>query len=146
MIRGTKGRLVAAFSLVEVVVAIGIVSFSILATFGLLSVANDANKKARDEGMAARLASNEFDRLRCLNKANFPSTYITRFFDADLNDLGTSNSPKAAYSFGVTFVYPPPDSGTGDVILNAEVRYPPQAPAANQNVYRFSSLMNFPSP
>ncbi|MBA2432544.1 MAG: prepilin-type N-terminal cleavage/methylation domain-containing protein, partial [Chthoniobacterales bacterium] len=37
------------FSLVEVVVAMGIVSFSVLATVGLLSVANDTNRRSREE-------------------------------------------------------------------------------------------------
>ena len=138
------GRARIAFSLVEVVLAIGIVSFSVLVTFGLLSVANDTNKKARDEGLAARLAANEFDRIRSLSSANFPSSYTTRYYDTDLRDLGTSKTANAVYEFNVTFATPP--SGTTDTLLNAEVRYPANAPAANQNIFRFTGLMNIPTP
>ena len=53
----------AGFSLVEVVLAIGIVSFAVLSTFGLLSVATDTNKRARDEQSAAQLVENLSDGL-----------------------------------------------------------------------------------
>jgi hypothetical protein len=43
------------FSLIEVVLAIGIVSFAVLSIFGLLPVATDTNKRARDEHSAAQL-------------------------------------------------------------------------------------------
>src|ERR1700704_6628464 len=92
-----------AFSLVEVVIAMGIVSFSVLATVGLLSVASNTNKNARDEGFAARLASNEFERLRSLSSSSafWPATpgtlptYSTRYYDSNLTDLGTTNTSNA---------------------------------------------------
>ena len=133
----------AGFSLVEVVVAIGLVSFSVLTTFGLLSVANDTNKKARDEGFAARLAANEFDRIRSIN-ANFPTTYIPRYYDSNLKDLGQTKGPSAVYEFRLTFAAAP--SGTADTLVNAEVRFPAGATAANQTVFRFTTLMNIPTP
>src|SRR6476660_1944370 len=90
------------FSLVEVVLAIGVVSFAVLATIGLLSVASDTNKRAKDEGAAARLAANEFERLRSLSASStfwstHPLTYSTRYFDSSLNDLGTATTTAAAY-------------------------------------------------
>src|SRR3954454_8572837 len=88
-----------AFSLIEVVAAIGIVSFAVLATFGLLSVANDTSRNARDEGLAARLAANEFARIRSLGAGNFPHKYDTRFFDETLNDVGTTAINTAKYEF-----------------------------------------------
>src|SRR4051794_37320450 len=91
MIEANRSRRLA-FSLVEVVAAIGIVSFAVLATFGLLSVANDTSKNARDEGLAARLAANEFNRIRSLSTGNFPHTYTTRYFDGRLVDLGTDRT------------------------------------------------------
>ncbi len=138
-----------AFSLVEVVLAMGIVSFSVLATVGLLSVANDTQKKARDEGLAARLAANEFERLRSLSSSAAPWTttppaYATRYFDSNLADLGTTKTAAAVYEFSVQFSSAP--SGTADQLLNAEVRYPAQALPANQNVFRFTSLTNIPIP
>lgn len=133
-----------SFSLVEVVLAIGVVSFSVLATVGLLSVANDTSKKARDEGLAARLAANEFDRLRTLSATNFPNPYPTHYYDINFVDLGTTKTSDAIYEFSIQFGTPP--TGTADLLLNAEVRYPTQAPTANQTTFRFTTLMNNPAP
>jgi len=141
------------FSLIEVVTAIGIVSFAVLAVFGLLSVANDSTKNAHDEGLAARLAANEFARIRSLGSSNFPHTYTTRYFDTRLVDLGTDRATAlqngAQYEFHIgtdssTNEFPVAPDGTGDWLLNAEVRYPVAAPAATQNVYRFTTVVNNP--
>ena len=156
-------RAARSFSLVEVVLALGIVAISVLATVGLLSVANDTGKKARDEGSAARLAANEFDRLNSLSAASSfwstrPLAYSTRYYDSNLTDLGTTRSTAlangAVYEFQMSFIEAPstanpnpsptPPFGTADVVVNAEVRYPAQAAAGNQNVFRFTTLMNFP--
>ncbi len=134
-----------AFSLVEVVLAMGIVSFSVLATVGLLSVANDTNRRSREETFAAQLAANEFDRLRALSAVNFPASYNARYFDANLGDLGTNKTSAAVYQFGISIV-PLSPPVPADSVFNAEVRYPANAPAASQSVYRFTTLMNTPKP
>jgi type II secretory pathway pseudopilin PulG len=152
------------FSLVEVVLAIGVVSFSVLATIGLLSVASDTSKRAKDEGSAARLAANEFERLGSLSSADSfwttrPLAYATRYYDSNLTDLGTDRpmalTKGAVYQFQISFIEAPtpgnptasptPPAGTADVVMNAEVRYPVQAATANQNVFRFTALMNNPN-
>lgn len=153
-----------AFSLVEVVLAIGIVSFSVLATVGLLSVASDTNRRSREEGAASRLAANEFERLSSQSSSaafwsTRPLVYATRYYDINLLDLGTDRTTAltngAVYQFQIAFIEAPsplnptasptPPPGTADVVANAEVRYPAQAPTANQSVYRFTTLMNFPN-
>ncbi|MEY2561463.1 MAG: hypothetical protein QOG51_1878 [Verrucomicrobiota bacterium] len=153
-----------AFSLVEVVLAIGIVSFSVLATVGLLSVASDTNRRSKEEGAASRLAANEFERLSSLTAvssfwATRPLIYATRYYDVNLTDLGTDRSTAltngAVYQFELAFIEAPspanptasptPPPGTADVVANAEVRYPAQAPTANQSVFRFTTLMNSPN-
>jgi uncharacterized protein (TIGR02598 family) len=131
------------FSLVEVVLAIGIVSFAVLATFGLLSVATDTNKRARDEQSAAQLVENEFQRIRSLSSANFPAAYATRYYDASLNDLGTTLTGAAIYQLEIT-ILTPAATAPADRIFNAKVQYPANAAAANQNVIRFTTLMNSP--
>jgi len=153
-----KSRL--GFSLVEVVLAIGVVSFAVLTTVGLLSVASDTNKRAKDEGAASRLAANEFEHLRSLSAASTfwttrPLTYADRYFDSSLSDLGTASTTNAVYQLKISFIEGPsvtnpkptstPPFGTADVVAIAEVRYPAQAPAANQSFYRFTTLMNFPN-
>ena len=136
------------FSLVETVVAIGLVSFSVLATIGLLSIGSDTAKRAKDESAAARLVENEFERLRSLsgsagfwptNTSTIP-TYTAKYYGSDFTEL--PNATNAIYQLNITFVAAP--TGTADFVANAELRYPANAPAANQSVYRFTTLMNIP--
>lgn len=131
------------FSLVEVVLAAGIVSFAVLSTFGLLAMATDTNKRARDEQSAAQLVQNEFERIRSLSSVNFPGDYPTRYYDAGLNDLGTTLNGAAVYQLQIAIVAPAAPAPT-DRIFNAEVHYPANAATANQNVVRFTTLMNLP--
>jgi uncharacterized protein (TIGR02598 family) len=146
-----------AFSLVETVVAIGLVSFSVLATIGLLSIGGDTAKRAKDESTAARLVENEFERLRSLSFTSgfWPAppvppgslttpTYASRYYDSNFSDLGTTKTANAVYELDITFAVAP--TGTADFVANAELRYPTNALANNQSVYRFTALMNIPSP
>ena len=136
------------FSLVETVVAIGLVSFSVLATIGLLSIGNDTAKRAKDESAAARLVENEFERLCSLSgSAGFwptststTPTYAAKYYSSDFTEL--PNATNAIYQLNITFLAAP--TGTADFVANAELRYPANAPAANQSVYRFTTLMNIP--
>ena len=133
-----------AFSLVEVVLAIGIVGFSVLATVGLLVVGNDTNKRARDEGFAAQIAANEFQRIRSLGAAVFPpipGSLPVRYFDSDMKEVATA--AEATYELRVDFVAAP--AGTADAVVNAEVRYPPP-PVTNPNIVRFTTLVRTPDP
>ena len=151
MIRVRKRSALEEFSLVETVVAIGLVSFSVLATIGLLSIGGDTAKRAKDEQFAARLADNEFEKIRSLSASSsfWPAGgslpgYSSRYFDSGLSDIGTTKTADAIYEISMSFVAAP--VGTADFVANAEVRYPANAPTANQNVYRFTTLMNVPSP
>ena len=135
----------AAFSVVETVIAIGIVSFSVLATIGLLSIGGDTAKRAKDESAAARLAENEFEHLRSLTSASFSSyypSYSPKYYDSNFTEV--ANATNAIYQLNIAFTAAP--TGTADLVANAEVRCPAQAAAANQNVYLFTTLMNIPSP
>ena len=59
-----------AFSLVEVVLALGIFSFCILAIMGLFSVGLDSTKASEEEIKAANLASSLLCRIRSAPNAN----------------------------------------------------------------------------
>ncbi len=131
------------FSLVEVVLAIGIVSVAVISIFGLLAVATDTNKRARGEHSATQLVQNEFERIRSLSSATFPVTYVTRYYDASLNDLGTILNGAAVYQLQIAILTPAAPA-PADRVLNAEVRYPANAVLANQNVVRIPTLMNLP--
>jgi type II secretory pathway pseudopilin PulG len=131
--------------LVETVVAIGLVSFSILVTIGLLSIGGDTGKRAKDEAAAARLTENEFERLRALSStafSNYYPAYGTKYFDSNVSEV--PNSTNAIYQLTISFSNGA--TGTADLVANAEVRYPANAAPSNQNVYRFTTLMNIPSP
>ena len=145
MIHAGTHKTPRAFTLVEVVLALGIVSFSVLAVVGLLSIANETNRRAREEAFAARLASNEFERLRSLSAINFPTSAYSHFYDANLADLGTALTPAAIYELAIDLVTPPAPA-PADEIINAEVRYPANAPSANQTKVRYTTLMNVPRP
>lgn len=136
--RPLSGR--SSFSLVEVVLAVGIVGVSVLATVALLSVGNETNKKARDEGFATQLVANEFERIRSLSAVNFSTTHAPRFFDAHLGEVPHSEKEKATYELRLAFIDPAP-GGVADLLVNAEVRYPANAPVANQSVLRYTTLM-----
>lgn len=139
-----------AFSLVEVVMAVGIIAFAVLATFGLFAVGTTTERDARDEQSAARLAANEFNRIRALSAVNFPSStgYDPRYYDNGLRDLGKvsnyASAPPAtaAYKISLFFVSPSPSPGPADWVVNAEVAYPAAAPSPH--VLRFTTLMNQP--
>lgn len=131
------------FSLVEVTLAIGVVAFAVLSTFALLSTATDTNKRSRDDQAAAQIAQNEFQRLRSLSSANFPSVYVSRYYDANMTDLGTALGSSAVYRLDIAIVTPAAPAAV-DRIFNAEVHYPANAAAANQNIVRFTALMNLP--
>lgn len=139
----------------EVVLAIGVVAFAVLSVVALLSVGNDTNKRARDEGFAAQVAHNEFERIRSLGSQNFPTTaYVPRYYDADLADLGTTLAGNAVYQLQITIApYPtpfatptpaPPPVVSAQFLFNAEVHYPANAPAGNQNIARFTTLIVSP--
>jgi uncharacterized protein (TIGR02598 family) len=134
-----------SFSLVETVVAMGLVSFAVLTTIGLLSIGGDTAKRAKDESSAARLVENELERLRSLSATSFSNyypTYTSKYYDSNLSEL--PNSTNAIYQLKITFANGP--TGTADLVANAELRYPANTPATNQSVYRFTALMNIPSP
>lgn len=148
----------SAFSLVEVVLAIGIVAFAVLSVLGLLSVANDTNKRARDEGFAAQLVHNELQRIRSLSSQNFPAdTYVPRYYDSDLSEVDPAipaELARAVYQLQMTITpYPtpfpsatptPPPVISAQFLFNAEIRYPANAAVQNQKVARFTTLMVSP--
>jgi hypothetical protein len=68
--------------------------------------------------------------------------YSSKYYDSNLTEL--PNSTNAIYQLNIAFTAAP--SGTADFVANAGLCYPANAPTANQSVYRFTALMNIPSP
>ncbi|MGH8092630.1 MAG: hypothetical protein ACREIF_04070 [Chthoniobacterales bacterium] len=83
-----------------------------------------------------------------MSSQSFPTdTYVPRYYDSNLTDLGTVLGPNAVYQLQITIApYPtptpfPPPIVSAQFLLNADVHYPANAPAANQSVARFTTLM-----
>ena len=76
-----------------------------------------------------------------LGAPNFPSADYSRYYDSDLKEVA---SGQAIYALNIQLTAAP--AGTADKLINAEVRYPAQASTTNQSVYRFTTLMNDPTP
>jgi len=92
-----------AFSLVEVVIAIGIVSFALLAMMGLASVSLQSERSSASDTDLAALSQQVFSRLRSLPFASLSDTNY--FFDADGSP--TTNSAGAVYECAVTLAADP---------------------------------------
>lgn len=132
-----------AFTLVEVVLALGIVSFAVLAVIALLSVANETNRRAREEAFAAQLAANEFERIRAASAATFPPDTYSLFYNADLREVSAGDR-NAVYELAVAITTPTTTPLPADKIVNAEVRHPVGAAAERQTKFLFTTLINLP--
>jgi Tfp pilus assembly protein PilV len=94
-----------AFSLVEVVLALGIFSFAIIAVLGLFSVGLQNSKESEDEIRAANLTSSLFCRMRSapdvdLTSYGFPFAALTNAGGALFN--ATTSAPLYLKSDGTT--------------------------------------------
>lgn len=68
-----------AFSLVEVAISLGVVSFVLLALLGLLSVGLDAGKSSREDTIIAGLCLATLAELKATPYADLPSNVSTYF-------------------------------------------------------------------
>jgi len=75
----------AAFNLIEVVLALGIISFALIAIFGLLSVGLKNNKESSDQIQAANLAS-----FLISTRRGMPTNAIPNFALPSLNLAATN--------------------------------------------------------
>jgi uncharacterized protein (TIGR02598 family) len=87
-----------AFSLIEVVLAIGILAFAITAMMGLLTVAMQSDKASSSDTAIAAMSRQVFNSLKAMPYASLP-TGTNYYFDAD----GTECAPSGAlYECAVT--------------------------------------------
>jgi uncharacterized protein (TIGR02598 family) len=133
------------FSLIEVVLAIGVSSFALLTAVGMLVVATDTQKRSADATYAVQIAANEFERIGAISDpALFPTQYPSRYFDATMAAL-PSRTPAAVYEFAVLGDPIPAAPGMANArLFNAEVRFPVGSVAPE--VLRFTKVIPAPSP
>jgi uncharacterized protein (TIGR02598 family) len=132
-----KSRFVAAFSLIEVTMAIGIAAFCLIAVFGLLPVGVQTNRNATSQtGGANILAAVIADMRATPNAATRSGKYHVAFgasqtvyFD-ESGQFATLIGPNSRYQLNVTF---PPSTGLPYAATYAtlKVTWPAAADPAN---------------
>lgn len=134
-----------AFTLTEVVLAIGISTVAVVTTAGLLVVATDTQKRAADETYAVQIASNELERIGAITDVSrFPTVVGPLYYDGAMGAL-PSKTADAVYEITVQASPAPaaPDLPQAR-IFNAEVRFPAGS-SAPENL-RFTKLIPVPAP
>lgn len=104
------------FSLVEVVLAVGICSFVLSALFGLLVVSLNSDRASNLDTVLPSIAQQVSDRLRTTSYSELLPTY-TCYFDAD---GGTAEMTEAFYQVTAT----PQNSENSFKIISLELTWP----------------------
>lgn len=158
--RWRRLRLISAFSLVEVVLALGVISFAIVAILGVLPVGLQTGHSAQDETRAAQIAQailasiasqapNQFDNVQVQLNDNQNSTVPLHLNATETATLYGDNDGKlvptltaAAYKVIVTTNSSPPgfDAGYANQVT-VRVIWPANAPAANQTFRDFIRII-----
>jgi len=151
-----------AFSLVEVVIAIGIFSFAVIAVLGLFATGLQSNRESEQEIQAANLASmlismrTAYPTNNIPNLPNFaiPTTALTNTYanayqggGSLTNYVGldgqTATAANAAYLIscraGTTA-----QAGTGVAQVYLMLSWPPQLNPSNANAGRYETIANIP--
>jgi uncharacterized protein (TIGR02598 family) len=113
-----------AFSLVEVVVALGLVSFVIVALLGLLSIGMKSSRQAEEDTRIAGMGSSVLALLR--NVESLPAGGTNLLFDAEGNE--TTNAAASFYECAASFRVPAdseiPGVGTNAVVVVLRFSWP----------------------
>ena len=129
----------AGFSLVEIAIALGIVSFALLAIVGLLGVGLSSGKSAQIDTMQTSAARAFLSVIRTNNPATFTGATNWVNFDGSTNATATG----AYFQCVVTTNTPPAGIAASDMLgLRLEFQYPLGASAANRktNVFHASLI------
>lgn len=100
-----------AFSLVEVVLALGVVSFAFVGIIGLLPVGLQTSRQAQETSVQSQIAqqvSNEIQlaRFSDLNASVFPGASFPKYFDEQGLLVENPEAPNCVYTVNV--LAPPP--------------------------------------
>lgn len=84
------------FGLVEIAIALGIISFALLSLLGLMAVGLNASKTAREDTVVASLARNVLANLKTLNYAQLSALGSTNFYFT-YDGAATNSASSSAY-------------------------------------------------
>ncbi len=127
------------FSLVEIALALGIVSFALLAIVGLLGVGLSSGKSAQVDTMQAAAARAFLSAIRTNSPATFSGATNWLNYDGSTNASATG----AYFQCVITTNTPPAGVAVTDMLgLRMEFQYPLGAAAANRktNVFHASII------
>lgn len=148
----------SAFSLVEIVLALGIISFALVGIMGLFPVAMKSAQDSQRETRAAQIAMQIFNDLRGtpgtnsliatgtnllatqlrVNLTNGSTNYVC--YDRDGTTIGTNVTPDAIFVSEIRVVPNTPMAGVSQV--QASIETPANAPTNARSRYVFVTLMD----
>lgn len=132
------------FSLVEIVLAIGIVSVVLVTSVGLLSVSLNTDRASSAATTVASMSEFVLTGLRSQALTNFSLATAqprTDYFDREGNWLGTNAAPGAVYACASTFsASNAPAAGT---FYEVAMRFTWPYPNTNHHHTQRASLVNF---
>jgi len=148
------------FSLIEVVLALGVISFAIVGIMGLFPVAMRAGLESQRETRAVYIARQIFADLQTgpatntflatgtannrpvwtpINLAAPPQPPSTIYFDEEGRPIGTAATPDSQFLVNLIITTNTPVAGLAHVQI--DVMAPATAPAANRSTNTFVTLM-----
>ena len=149
-----------AFSLIEVVLALGVVSFAIVGIMGLFPVAMRAGQESQRETRATHIARQIYSDLKAgsstntflaisngisgpswetLDLSNPSATLRTIYFNSQGEPHGETLTPESEFAVEVILDPDTPTDGLARVQVN--VMAPAAAPPANRSTNTFVTLM-----
>ena len=120
----------AAFSLVEVTLAIGIIAFGLIAIIGLLPVGMNSGRESVDVTHAQLVAQDVFDRIRAYSVSN-DSTNSKYYFGPYATGIATF------FFYSSEGVRSTTGAATGELV---KVQYPNDRPAFYANIHNPSDF------
>lgn len=148
----------SAFSLIEIVLALGIISFALVGIMGLFPVAMRAAQESQRETRAAQIATQIFSDLKSLPASNTAIATNTNILSSQIRiNLATPSSNAVSYTQeglpigqGTTAdaIYRADIVVTTNVTVNglsrvqATVETPARAASSNRSKYIFITLMD----
>lgn len=142
-----------AFSLVEVVLALGVISFAIVGIMGLFPVAMRAGLESQRETRANHIARMIFSDLAASPPTNamvatgpdsFTNLVLSNFSGSLTNlydNAGLPTRDPAAAAFAAKISIRPDTPATGLAHIEAVISAPAAAPETNRSAYTFVTLL-----
>lgn len=151
------------FSLIEIVVALGVISFALVGIMGLFPAAMKSALESQRETRATLIAQQIYSDLRSGTGTNAPLTInstggsrvwtnlnlstpsTTQIYYSDSgNPVGTSETPSSLFLVTISVA---PDTPAGNLSrVQSDIETPVAAPANARSRYTFVTLMNHQAP